>query len=153
MKKITTFIVLILFTSFLYTENLRIVKHINIRNAPDNGAELIRTAAPGEEFEVVGEKIGYYKGTVEKGSKWIGKTGWVYSTYLDVDKTGETGTINGEGCVIRGSPAKNDKNKIGFMLPGAVLKILEYTVEKYEVKLQNGSTGWITCVPGYVQLE
>jgi len=154
--KLTIIIFSILF-SFVFSDKLIIKVAINLHDGPSITNDVIIYVLPGDEYEIIGQKIGWYKilcEYIDPGTrKAVTGTGFVYYKVI------KDGIILGKGCTLRAEPRMKDSNGkstvMGFVMPGAV-DVIDTVASFYHI-IRNITAkfkkGWIQNNAYYVYVK
>jgi hypothetical protein len=103
-----------------------------MRVAPDLFSEVICYAAKGDVYIVTDVKPAWYFVEVMEKSKQKGKKAWIWAKIVE-EKNGVF-TVGGKGAILRTQPKKKVSTLIGYIINGAVLKILDKKATWYKVQ-------------------
>jgi len=140
MKKLLM-LTLIMVSVIFAAETITIKEWANVRKNHSAKSEIIDSAKPGTELEVLEAWADYIYIEVIKGkdkkstSTRVGDKGWMYSKYVG------DGVVLHQGAALRTEPRKAEDTLDGTVKGGAAIKIIDKNIVWYKTKL-----GWISKV-------
>ncbi|WP_158540650.1 C40 family peptidase [Romboutsia weinsteinii] len=125
---------------------------LNVRSGAGTGYSITGKLYRGNTVEILSSSNGWYNVKLSNG-----KTGWVSAQYVTVGgssnegnngsttpSTGEKGTVTADALNVR-SGASTSYSVIGKLYKGNTVEILSSSNGWHNVKLSNGSTGWVSA--------
>ncbi|MEN6327428.1 MAG: N-acetylmuramoyl-L-alanine amidase [Syntrophomonas sp.] len=111
---------------------------VNIRSGPGTNFPIAGSAYQGTELSILESSNGWYK--VQLGQL----TGWLSSSLVDVKKQDIRITVKGDAANLRSGPGTNF-DKLGQVVKGDTLTLLEVQNEWYKVKTADGKTAFVAA--------
>jgi len=110
--------------------------NLNVREEPSTSSNVLTQLSKGTEVAITEVSGDWYKISLD------GKSGWVYSQYVLLNKVVGEGVINAQDVNIRSYPDLSS-NVITMLNAGATLNIYARSGEWYKVELGEGKSGWV----------
>lgn len=111
---------------------------VNIRSGPGTNYPVAGSAYQGTEVSILESSNGWYK--IQLGQL----TGWLSSSLLDVKKQDIRITVKGELANLRSGPGTSF-DKLGQVVKGDTLTLLEVQNDWYKVKTADGKTAFVAA--------
>lgn len=111
---------------------------VNIRSGPGTNFPVAGSAYQGTEVSILESSNGWYK--VQLGQL----TGWLSSSLLDVKQQDIRIIVKGEMANLRSGPGTNF-DKLGQVVKGDTLTLLEVQKDWYKVKTADGKTAFVAA--------
>ncbi len=142
MKKL---IITICLFGMLFSDKLKILKPINVRDGYGTNSAIYTYAVRGAEFEIIGGKSDYYFGEVETGAqKETGRSGWIWKGILKSIGQGNFIVLK-QGCNLRSEPRRSKKTRLAYIINGATFAVYNEktkTAWNWFKVAGTESTGW-----------
>ena len=111
---------------------------VNIRSGPGTDFPVAGSAYQGTEVSILASSNGWYK--IQLGQL----TGWLSGSLVDVKEQGIPVTVTAERANLRSGPGTSF-DKLGQVVQGDVLTLLEVQNDWYKVKTAEGKTAFVAA--------